>query len=74
MEKTHDDYVKSNAATFNTTDYNKHPSRWLGPRSVADRDLTVEEAQALVAERARVGHILSFAERKMLLNRIRKIK
>ena len=74
MEKTHEDYVKSNAATFNTTDYNQHPNRWLGPRGVADKDLTVEEAKALVAERARVGHVLSFAERKMLLNRLRRIK
>jgi hypothetical protein len=34
----------------------------------------VDEAKALVAERERVGHVLSFAERKMLLNRLRRIK
>lgn len=74
VEKTHEEYVASNAATFNTADYMQHPNRWLGPRGVADKDLTQSEAQALVAERARVGHVLSFAERKMLLNRIRGIK
>jgi hypothetical protein len=74
METTHEQYVKNTAASFNTTDYMKHPNRWLGPRGVSDRDLTVEEAKALVAERERVGHVLSFAERKMLLNRLRGIK
>ena len=74
METTHEQHVKNTAASFTTTDYNKHPNRWLGPRGVSDRDLTVEEAKALVAERERVGHVLSFAERKMLLNRLRGIK
>jgi len=74
MDKNHEDFVKSNVASFNTTDYMQHPNRWLGPRGVADKDVTLEEAKALVAERARVGHVLSFAERKMLLNRLRKIK
>ena len=74
MEKTHDDYVKSNATTFNTPDPRLAPGRWLGPRGCSDHDLSQEEAKALVEERARVGHVLSFAERKMLLNRIRKIK
>ena len=75
METTHEQYVKNTAASFNTTtDYTKHPNRWLGPRGVSDRDLTVEEAKALVAERERVGHVLSFAERKMLFNRLRGIK
>ncbi len=73
METAHEQLVKNTAASFNTTDYMQHPNRWLGPRGVADKDLTVEEAKALVAERARVGHVLSFAERKMLLNRIRNI-
>ena len=72
--KSHDDFVKSNAATFIRPDPMQAPGRWLGPRGVADHDLTPIEAQALVAERARVGHVLSFAERKTLLNRIRKIK
>ncbi len=75
MEKTHDDYVKSNVATFKVAnDYMNAPGRWNGPRGVTDRDLTVDEAKALVAERERVGHVLSFAERKMLLNRLRRIK
>jgi hypothetical protein len=74
METAHEQHVKNTAASFNTADYNKHPNRWLGPRGCADKDLTREEAQALVAERERVKHVLSFAERKTLLNRLRGIK
>jgi hypothetical protein len=55
-------------------DYMNAPNRWNGPRGVADKDLTQSEAQALVAERARVGHVLGFAERKTLLNKLRGIK
>jgi hypothetical protein len=73
-ETEHEKLVKNTAASFNTPDPRLAPGRWLGPRGCADHDLSQEEAQALVAERARVGHVLSFAERKTLLNRIRKIK
>ena len=75
MEKTHEDYVRSNAATFTSVpDARLLPGRWAGVRGVADRDCTQAEAAALVNERQRVGHILSVPERKLFLLKFRGLR